>query len=91
LGVTSVWEQLELRCVAEAWSGESDLSVPRNSALTMWAGVAQYLRTDPTLGIDGTTKATLQTGTGFYQYDNAGNVICRIPFVIHVLTTLMTV
>lgn len=91
LGVSSVYEQIELRCCATAWTGESDLSVIRNTTLAMWAGVAQMLRTDPSLGIDGSTKAILQTGTLFYYYDDSGNVNCRIPFVIHVTTTLMTV
>jgi hypothetical protein len=91
LGVSSVYEQIELRCCATSWSGESDLSIVRNTTLAMWAGVADMLRTDPSLGIDGSTKAILQTGTGFYYYDSDGNANCRIPFVIHVTITLMTV
>jgi hypothetical protein len=91
LGTTSVYEQLEIRCVAEAWTGESSLKVVRDSTTTMFGGVASMLRTDPSLGIDGTTKATLQLGTLFYYYDSDGNVNARLPFVIHVFTYLSSI
>ena len=91
VGNTTVAEQIEIRCVAEAWGGEPTLKTYRDQALAMWAGIAAMIRTDPTLGIDGSTIASVSDYTLTYDFDNDGNVVCRIPFTVHVLTTILTV
>lgn len=90
IGNTTAREQLEIPCCAEAWSGDPLLKTTRDQALAMLGGVETVLRTDPTLGIDGSTDATLTVGDLFYEYDAAGNVNMHIPFTIHVTTQLTT-
>jgi hypothetical protein len=90
VGNTTVKETLEVQCVAEAWSGDPNTQTARNATLAMLAGVETVLRTDPTLGIDGSTIATLRVGSLFYAFDAGGNLAVRIPFTVHVLTTIST-
>jgi hypothetical protein len=89
LGVTTGEEILEIRCCAEAVSGDLTTKVVRDQALAMLAGVETVIRTDPRLGIDGSTNATLQVGT-LYQIAYSDSLHVRIPFVIHVQTTITT-
>lgn len=90
LGNTTIKETLEVRCCAEAWSGDPAVQGVRNLALAMLAGVETVLRTDPTLGIDGSTTATVSVGS-LYQQPFKDGLACRIPFVVHVETTITTV
>ena len=90
VGNTSVLEQIEVRCVAESWGGEPTLKTYRDQALAMWAGIAAMIRADPTLGIDGSTIASVSDYTINYDYDADGNAVCRIPFTVHVTTTILT-
>jgi hypothetical protein len=55
-------------------------------------GVEAVLRADPTLGVDGSTVATLQVGTFLYAFNpDDGTILARLEFVVHVITTLLTV
>lgn len=90
VGNTTMRETLDIRCVAEAWSGDPTVQAIRAQALTMLAGVETVLRTDPTLGIDGSTIATLQVGA-LYQAPFKDGLAVRIPFVVHVITTITTI
>lgn len=90
LGVTTAQETLEIRCCAEAVSGDLTTKVVRDQALAMLAGVETVIRTDPSLGVDGTTNATLAVGT-LYQIMWSDALHVRIPFVVHVVTTIPTV
>lgn len=90
LGVTTAEEILEIRCCAEAVSGDLTTKVVRDQALAMLAGVETVIRTDPTLGVDGTTDATLTVGT-LYQIMYSDSLHVRIPFVINVFTSISTV
>ena len=90
VGNSTVLETVEVHCVAESWTGESVLKTVRDQALAMWAGISAMIRVDPTLGIDGSTIASVSDYQVLYDYDNDGNVICRIPFTVHVVTTILT-
>lgn len=87
---TSVKETLEVRCCAEAWSGDVGIPGIRGQVLTLLAGVETVIRTDPTFGIDGSTIAELQVGSLTYVFDASGNVGCRVAFTVHVVTFLLT-
>lgn len=91
LGNSSMFEQLEIQCAAEFWSGDVNVQNARNGAIAMLAGVESVIRTDFSLGIDGSTIASLHTGNLSYYFDNDGNVGSRIAFIVHVQTTLLTV
>lgn len=90
LGNTSVQEEIEVPCIAESWSGDPAIQTARNNCLAMLAGVEKVLRADPTLGIDGSTIAELQVGSLSYFFDDGGNLCARVPFTVHVLTTLLS-
>ena len=91
LGNTSMFEEFDIHCVAEAWYGDVNVQAARNGTLTLFAGVQQVLRTDPTLGVDGSTVTGLTlAGQLRYEFDNSGNILARLPFDIHVITTLLT-
>lgn len=90
VGPTSNREELEIQCVAAIWSGDTNIQAARNSALTLFGAVQTVLRTDPSLGIDGSTVAQGLVGTLEYDYDTGGNVGAAIRFTIHVTTTLLT-
>lgn len=87
---TSVKETLEVRCSAECWSGDPTCQTARNQTVALLAGVETVIRTDPTLGIDGGTIASVQVGSLVYEFDPDGNIGCRAPFVVHVLTTILS-
>ena len=90
VGNTTYREEMEVQCCAAAWTGETSLQAARNSALSLFAAVQTALRADPTLAVDGSTVATVQTGVLAYDYDTAGNVGAAVRFTVHVLTTLLT-
>ncbi len=100
LGNSTVRETLELRCCADSWGGDPTWQTLRNSCLALLAGVETVIRTDRTLGIDGTTTVTqvapgtlIQAPTttfGPEPYASSGSLV-RIPFIVHVTTYLMTV
>ena len=90
VGNTSNREELEIHCCAAIWTGEPDLQPALESAFNLFGAVQQIVRSDPTLGIDGSTIATVQTFTAVYDYDTAGNVGAAVRFTVHVLTTLLT-
>lgn len=90
LGNTSVPETLEVACVAEGWSGDQNPQTARNGCLTLLSGVETIIRTDPTLGVDGSTTASLQVGNLAYLLYTDG-IACHIPFTVHVTTYLITV
>lgn len=86
----SMFEDLTVFCIAQGWNGDTNQKVVRDQALVMFHGVETALRTDPTLGIDGSVIAGLTiAGQLRYEYDMHGNVACRIPFQIQVKTTLL--
>lgn len=87
---TSMKETLEVQCAAEAWSGDPSISTARNQTLALLAGVETIIRTDPTLGIDGSTIATVQVGSLSYAFDDDGQIGCRVTFVVHVETILLS-
>jgi len=92
LGNTSMFEEFDIWCVAEAWAGDTTTKTARDQTLAMFAGVQTVIRTDPTLGVDGSTITGLQmVGQLRYEYDSSGNILARLPFQIHVVTTLLTV
>lgn len=91
LGVTSVYEQTDIACVATAWTGESAVKVVRDQTLAMWAGVGTVIRTDPTLGIDGSTIAQISTYTFENDFDARNQIGVAVRFVVNVRTTLLTV
>jgi hypothetical protein len=90
IGNTTVHEQLEIPGCAEAWSGDPTCKTVRDQCLTMRAAVETVIRTDPTLGIDGSTIATVTVGNLDYEFDEGGNINAHIPFTVHVQTTLTT-
>lgn len=97
IGVTSAQEDLQIRGCAEAWSGDPTWSTLRNQALAMLAGLETIIRTDPSLGVDGTTITRFQVASVYHFPPNttvgpyAGNgSVVRIPFIIHVRSTLMS-
>lgn len=90
LGNTTAFEQLEIPCCAEAWSGDPTCKTVRDQCLAMLAGVETVIRTDPTLAVDGSTIASLQVGNLDYEFDEGGNLNAHIPFTVHVQTTLTT-
>jgi hypothetical protein len=91
LGNTSMFEEFDIWCVAEAWAGDVNTKTARDQCLAMFAGVQTVLRTDPTLGVDGSTITGLTlAGQLRYEFDTSGNILARLPFQIHVVTTLLT-
>ena len=91
LGNTSMFEEFDINGVAEAWNGDVTTKVVRDQCLAMFAGVQTVLRTDPTLGVDGSTVTGLTlVGQLRYEFDSSGNILARLPFQIHVITTLLT-
>jgi hypothetical protein len=91
LGNTGMFEELTVYCIAQGWTGDTNIKAVRDQALAMFHGVETVLRTDPTLGIDGSVIAGLNIGgTLRYEYDPGGNVACRVPFTIRVETTLLS-
>lgn len=90
VGNTTVREEIELQCVAEAWTGDPQIKTVRDLANALFAGVQTVLRTDPTLGIDGSTIATASLATFANVFDAGGNTGCQARFTVHVLTTLPT-
>ena len=100
LGNTSMQETIDLRCCSIAWSGDPTWQILRNQALAVLAGVETVIRTDPTLGIDGSTIAQVPAVDSVYQlppttwgpepYTSAGAAV-RIPFIVHVETILLSV
>lgn len=90
VGNTTYREELEVQCCAAMWTGETSLQAARNGVLAVFAAAQTALRVDPTLGVDGSTVATVATGTLAYDYDTAGNVGAAVRFTVHVLTTLLT-
>jgi hypothetical protein len=91
LGNTAMFEELTIYCIAQGWSGTSDLLAVLDQAMAMFHGVETVLRTDPTLGIDGSVIAGLDvSGQLRAEYDAGGNVAVRVPFTIKVETTLLS-
>ncbi len=100
LGPSTVEETLDIRCCADAWGGDPTWQTLRNQCLAVLAGVETVIRTDRSLGIDGSTIATQVSPGSMYQaptttfgpepYASSGSLV-RIPFVVHVTTYLMTV
>lgn len=88
--VNSNFEQQDIQCAAAVWSGDVTVQTARNGVIALLDGVETVLRTDRSLGIDGSTFAYLHTGNLDYIWDESGNIGCRIKFVVHVQTTLMS-
>lgn len=91
VGNTSVREEVEVPCCVTAWSGDPTCKTARNTVMALLAGVETIIRTDPTLGIDGSTIAELRLGDLYYEFDEGGNMNAHVPFTIHVVTTLLSV
>jgi hypothetical protein len=90
IGNTTALEQLEIQCCAEAWSGDPAIKTVRDQCIAMINGVENIIRTDPSLGIDGSTIAHLNVGNLYYSFDEGGNINAHIPFTVHVQSTLLT-
>ena len=88
--VNSNFEQQDIQCAAATWSGDVTVQTARNVVIGLLDGVEDVLRTDRSLGIDGSTIAVMHVGTLDYIWDDSGNLGARIKFVIHVQTTLMS-
>ena len=91
VGPTSNFEQLEIECVAAIWTGDTDVQGARNQVLALWATVETVTRTDPSIGIDGSTITDIRTGVLEYGFDDGGNIGAAIRFTIAVKTALLTV
>ena len=91
LGPTTAFEQLEIECVAAIWTGDTNVQAARNLALALWASVQTVLRTDPSIGIDGSTISDIRTGVLEYDFDDGGNIGAAVRFTVAVKTALLTV
>jgi hypothetical protein len=89
VGNTSAFETVTVNCSIMSWTGDITPKPARDSALVLLAGVETVLRTDPTLGIDGSTQAQLLIGTPFQEPFTKGLQV-RIPFTVTVTTTLIS-
>ena len=89
LGNTSRLEDVSVPCCVESWTGDMTPKTARDRAVVLLAGVETVLRTDPTLGIDGSTVAVLTVGIP-YQEPSGSGYLCRIVFTVDVKTTLLT-
>ena len=74
-----------------AWAANRTLkNLPGPGVGHAGRSIAAMIRADPTLGIDGSTIASVSDYTINYDYDADGNAVCRIPFTVHVTTTILT-
>jgi hypothetical protein len=87
----SAEENMQIRCCAIANSGDPDTQTIRNSCIAMVNQVEELLRGDPTLGIDGSTIASLSVGNFFYAFATDDLMIfARLEFTVDVKTTLLS-
>lgn len=89
VGNTTAIETVTVNCSVMSWTGDVTCKPARDSALALLAGAETVIRTDPTLGIDGSTQAQMLIGTPFQEPFTAGLQV-RIPFVVSVTTTLLS-
>lgn len=87
IGVTTREETSDITCAIVSQTGDDDIKGVRDRAVVLLAAVETVLRTDPTLGIDGSTIAQLSP-VAVYQETTQAGLACRVLFTISVKTTL---
>jgi hypothetical protein len=89
VGNTTITETLVIAGEIICWTGDNAIKPVRDRAIALFAGLETVIRTDPSLGIDGSTLAHLTPST-VDQYTFEGGLACRIAYTVHVITSLKT-
>lgn len=76
-------EEGDINCVAVSWNGDGDAKKARDAAFSTVAGVATFLRADPTLGLDPTVRTDFGSKIVLNQDQNAQGATALVIFSVH--------